>query len=202
MSENLIRKISEQKIFPIIRKDDPKQVLEIAQSLVDGGIKILEINVQNPNIFKAIEEVGKFADVCAGGIITSIQAEAAVASGAKILSSPIFSMNLVKFSKDHNIKYIAGTSTANEAYQAWKSRCNLIKIYPITAIGGSAYIENLLRPMPFLNMLPLGNVKLNEVKSYIKAGAKAVGVGRDFYEGYTLQEITERTKSILSELRC
>ena len=201
MKENLIKKLSEEKIFPVIRSKNAQNAIDTAKALIDGGIKVLEINVENPDIFKAIEEVSKSACVCAGGIITSIQAEAAIASGAKILSSPIFSMNLVKLSKDKRIPFIAGTSTANEAYNAWKARIPLIKIYPITAMGGAMYVEDLLRPMPFLNIMPLGNVKLNEVSSYIKAGAKVVGVGRDFYDGYSLSEITKRAKNIIEELK-
>ena len=201
MTENLIKMLSEEKIFPVIRSKDAQNAIDTAKALIDGGIKVLEINVENPEIFKAIEEVSKAACVCAGGIITSIQAEAAIASGAKILSSPIFSMNLVKLSKDKRIPFIAGTSTANEAYNAWKARIPLIKIYPITAMGGAMYVEDLLRPMPFLNIMPLGNVKLNEVSSYIKAGAKVVGVGRDFYDGFTLTEITKRAKNIIKELK-
>ena len=49
--------------------------------------------------------------------------------------------------------------------------------------------------------LLLGNVKLDEVHSYIKAGASVVGVGRDLYEGRSLSEITARAKNILSELK-
>ena len=110
-------------------------------------------------------------------------------------------MNLVKISKNEKIPYIAGTSTANEAYSAWKARIPVIKIYPITAMGGVQYIEDLLRPMPFLNVLPLGNVKLNEVNDYIKAGACAVGVGRDFYDGFNYNEITKRAKRVLTDIR-
>ncbi len=201
MSENLINLLSEEKIFPIIRSNDPQNAVNIAKALIDGGIKVLEINVENPKIFSAIEEVSKSAHVCAGGIITSMQADAAIISGAKILSSPIFSMNLLKLSKDKRIPFIAGTSTANEAYNAWKARIPLIKIYPITAMGGAMYVEDLLRPMPFLNIMPLGNVKLEEVRSYIDAGAKVVGVGRDLYEGYSYSEITKRAKKVIEELK-
>lgn len=201
MSENLINLLSEEKIFPIIRSKDPQKAVDIAKALIDGGIKVLEINVENTKIFKAIEEVSKYADVCAGGIITSMQADASILSGAKILSSPIFSMNLLKLSKDKRIPFIAGTSTANEAYNAWKARIPLIKIYPITAMGGAMYVENLLRPMPFLNIMPLGNVKLEEVHSYIDAGAKAVGVGRDLYDGYSYSEITKRAEKVIKELK-
>ena len=201
MTENLIKLLAEEKVFPIVRNRDPKIALDIANALIEGGIKALEINVETPSIYKVIEEVSKSAYVCAGGVITSMQADAAILSGAKILSSPVFSMNLVKISKDKQIPYIAGTSTANEAYNAWKARIPLIKIYPITAMGGAMYVEDLLRPMPFLNIMPLGNVKIDEIRSYINAGASVVGVGRDFYENYSLNEITKRVKKALKELK-
>ncbi len=201
MNENLIKSLSDEKIMPILRCPDYLKTVDMAMALIEGGIKILEINVQNISIYRAIEEISKHAVVCAGGIITSLQAEAAILSGAKILSSPIFSMNLVKISKDKEIPYIAGTSTANEAYNAWKARIPLIKIYPVTALGGAMYIEDLLRPMPFLNVMPLGNVKIDEISSYIKAGASVVGIGRDFYDGYSLAEITVRAKKVIKELK-
>ena len=201
MNENLIKVLKEEKILPIVRSSNPNTVSEIAKALIEGGVKVLEINVENSMIYKVIEEISKYASVCAGGIITSIQADAALASGAKILSSPVFSMNLVKISKDKEIPYIAGTSTANEAYNAWKARIPLIKIYPITAMGGAMYIEDLLRPMPFLNVMPLGNVKIDEAVSYINAGAAAVGIGRNLYEGYSFHEITQRTKKVLKDLK-
>lgn len=201
MKENLIKLLSEEKILPILRNKDVDAVIDSAKALIDGGIKIIEINIENPSIYRAVEEISKYATVCAGGIITSMQAEAAILSGAKILSSPIFSMNLVKISKDKEIPFIAGTSTANEAYNAWKARIPLIKIYPITAMGGAMYIEDLLRPMPFLKVLPLGNVKLDEIHTYLEAGASVVGIGRDFYDGFSLSEITSRAKRVIKELK-
>lgn len=201
MNKNLIKSLSEEKILPIIRNSDPQKVIDTAKALVDGGINFVEINLENPSIYKALNEVSKFATVCAGGIITSMQADAATMSGAEILSSPIFSMSLVKIAKAKQIPYIAGTSTANEAYTAWKARIPLIKIYPITAMGGVMYVEDLLRPMPFLNIMPLGNVKIEEAASYIDAGASVVGIGRDLYAGYSYSEITARAKRVIKDVR-
>ena len=201
MVENYIAQIARDKVYPIIRCKDGEQTVEIAKAIIDGGIKVLEINVESPAIFEAIQEISKYATVCAGGIITSTQAEYAFKCGAKLFASPIFQMNLVKISKNLQIPFIAGTSTANEAYTAWKSRIPLIKIFPADAMGGIEYIENILRQMPFLNLMPTGSVKLHDVVSYLKAGAKAVGVGRDFYLGFTPKEITARTKEILNEVR-
>ncbi len=201
MKENIIKTLSTEKIFPVLRNLDKQKTIDTAKALIEGGIKILEINVENPTSFEAIAEISELATVCAGGIITSLQAKAAMDYGAKIISSPIFHTNLVKFSKDKQIPYIAGTSTANEAYNAWKSRISLVKIYPVTPMGGALYIKDLLRPMPFLNVIPLGSVQLTQAKDYLDAGALAVGIGRDLYENLSYNEITTRIKKALNELK-
>lgn len=199
-NDTLIKIMREQKIFPVLRGKDKVKMVETVRALAKAGIKIVEINIDSPEIFEAIEEISNEIIVCAGGIITSFQADVAIQVGAKVFSSPIFQTNLLKISKSRKIPYIAGTSTANEAYDAWKSRISLIKLYPITAMGGTMYLEDILRPMPFLNIMPAGNIKLSQVKDYIKAGATAVAVGRDIYEGFTPEEITQRVKSVLKEL--
>ena len=201
MNINLIEKLSENKVFPIIRSREPQVVIDTAKALIDGGLDIMEINVETPQIFNAIRELSKDAIICAGGIITSMQAQASLEAGAKLISSPIFQTNLLKISKDKKLPFIAGTSTANEAYNAWKARIPVVKIYPITAMGGVQYIENLLRPMPFLNVIPQGNVKLEEVKDYIEAGAIAVGIGRHLTVADSYREITERTKNLLEQFK-
>lgn len=201
MSENFTELIKRTKIYPIIRSKNPDEAIEIARALCDGGIKVIEMNIEHPEIYSAIHEVSKFAHVCAGGIITSLQADAAFESGAELFSSPIFQMSLIKISKNKRVPFIAGATTANEAYNAWKARIPLIKLFPTEAMGGVLYVNDILRQMPFLPLMPMGNIKLNEVVKYIKAGAIAVGVGRDFYQGFSPKEITLRTREILREIK-
>ena len=201
MNVNLIDKLSQNKIYPIIRNSDPNEVYNIANALYDGGADVIEITIENPKVFNVIKEQSKNMIICAGGIITSIQAQTAIECGARIISSPIFQQNLVKISKDRQVPFIAGTSTANEAYNAWKARIPIVKIYPVTAMGGIEYIENLLRPMPFLNVIPQGDVELKDVKGYLDAGALAVGLGRHLTNAETYEQITIRTKELLESLK-
>ena len=201
MNINFIEKLSQNKVLPIIRSKNPQDVVNKAYALLEGGLDIMEINVESPKVFNAIKTISKDAIVCAGGIITSMQFDAAIDSGAKLISSPIFQKSLLKMTKDQRVPYIAGTSTANEAYNAWKSRIPVAKIYSISAMGGVEYIENLLRPMPFLKVIPQGNVKLDEVPAYIEAGAIAVGVGRHLTVADDYKEITKRTKQLLERLK-
>lgn len=201
MNVNLIDKLSENKVIPIIRNKNPQSAYETAKALIEGGLDVLEITTENPQIFNVIKELSNDAIICAGGIITSVQAQIAIDSGAKFFSSPIFSKNLVKISKDRQIPFIAGTSTANEAYKAWKARIPIVKVFPVTALGGINYIENILRPMPFLNVIAQGDVKLNEIKRYISAGALAVGIGRNLTACGSYEEIVRRTKELKASLK-
>lgn len=201
MNKNLIQVLSEEKIYPIIRESNPQKAKEIADALIAGGIKVLEINVENSQIYDVISEVSKKAVVCAGSIITTWQANAAFNAGAKMFSSPIFQFNMVKISKNIGVPFIAGATTANEAYNAWKARIPLIKIFPTTAMGGVQYIEDILRQMPFLNVMPMGNIKCDEVKDYINAGARVVGIGRDLCRKSDVSEITDSAKILLSSVR-
>lgn len=201
MNKNVMDLIEEEKIYPIVRSKNAQDAIDIAHALIDGGIKIIEIVVENPSLYDAIDEISKNAVVCAGGIITQQQAEQAIESGAKLFSSPIYKMNLIKISKNRKMPFIAGASTPNEAYEAWQGRVPLIKIFPVTALGGVQYIEDMLRPMPFLNIMPMGHVKLKDVPAYIEAGAKAVGVGRDFYENKSFAEITQNAKDVIKSIK-
>ena len=201
MNINLIEKLKKNKVYPIIRSTDPEEIKRTAQAIIKGGLDVIEITVGNSKIYNAIEELSSKAIICAGGIITTVQAQVAIDCGVKMISSPVFSTSLVKISKDRHIPFIAGTSTANEAYRAWQARIPIVKIFPVTAMGGVEYIENMLRPMKFLNVIPQGDVKLNEVKAYINAGATAVGIGRNLTAGFSCEEITQRTRQLLDSLK-
>ena len=103
-------------------------------------------------------------------------------------------MGLVKLSSGYKTPLVLTATTPNEAYQAWQARIPLIKIYPIKDLGGAGYIEELLRPMSFLNVMPTGSIKVDNIKDYLKAGATAVGLGRALYLNKTYNEIKETAK--------
>ena len=61
-------------------------------------------------------------------------------------------------------------------------------------MGGAEYIEDILRPMKFLNIIAAGSIKIDDIPAYLKAGAKAVGLGRAIYKDADYNEITKRAK--------
>ena len=58
----------------------------------------------------------------------------------------------------------------------------------------------MVKPMPFLNVLPCGFVKTEEVKNYLEAGAYAVGVGRNLYNKNSYEEIVETVKNVIASI--
>jgi 2-dehydro-3-deoxyphosphogluconate aldolase / (4S)-4-hydroxy-2-oxoglutarate aldolase len=46
--------------------------------------------------------------------------------------------------------------------------------------GGATYLKHVLAPLPFLELLPTGGLGLADVKPYLEAGARAVGLGAPF----------------------
>ena len=100
MNINLLDKLKENKVFPIIRSKDPEQIIKTSRAIIEGGLDVIEINVGDSKVYNAIEKLSKDAIICAGGIITSLQAQIAIDCGAKIISSPVFSTSLVKISKE------------------------------------------------------------------------------------------------------
>lgn len=195
----LLDKIISEKIYGIIREDDTARAIEIAQAYIEGGIKVLELNCP----LDVCEKISKIDNVIVaqGGIITTQQAHKALEAGAKVIASPIFQTNLTRFASCYSAFLIPSVTTPNEAYNAWQARMPLIKIYPVAEMGGVEYIREMVKPMPFLNLLPCGFVKINEVVDYLKAGAKAVGIGRELYAKDNYKEIVEATKNVVEMVR-
>ena len=139
---NLLEGIKYEKIYGIIREDDPERAYEIAQAYYEGGIRFIEFN-------SPIEATQKFAKldkgvVIQGGIITAAQAHMALEAGAKMISSPIFQNSLVRLATCLKINLIPSITTPNEAYSAWKARIPLIKVYPVNEMGGVEYIREMI----------------------------------------------------------
>lgn len=186
--------IKQEKIYGIIREDDPKKALELASAYIEGGIKVLELNCPI-EVTKTLAKTE--AIIAQGGIITTQQAHLALENGAKIISSPIFQTNLIRFASCYQAFLIPSVTTPNEAYSAWRARMPMIKIYPVAEMGGVEYIKDMVKPMPFLNLLPCGFVKIDEVVEYLKAGAKAVGVGRELYAKESYTQIVQTAKELV-----
>ncbi len=192
-----INQICAEKLFAVLRMQEPNKTEDIINALSEGGINIIEIVIENPEMVEILSKITKRKTrpmIMAGGIITQRQAQIAIDAGADVIVSPVFQMNLVRLCKSQQIPLIMTATTPNEAYSAWKARTQLIKISPANPMGGAEYIEDILRPMKFINIIAAGSIKIDDITSYLYAGAKAVGIGRALYKNASLEEIKQRAR--------
>lgn len=198
---NPIEFIIKNKIYAVVRGEDPDSVIQIANAIIEGGIKAIEITVEKGALLPAIQELSRNKDVVisAGGIITAKRAQEAIESGAQIIVSPVLQNGLIKYCVGVGVPHIATVTTQNEAYMAWKARIPLIKISPAKSMGQVTYLEDLLRPMPFLKLMPAGGITHETFIDYLNAGAAAVALGRCLYKDISLEE-TKRRATLATEI--
>ena len=119
---NPIQQIIEQKVYAVVRVNNPKEAIRISKALVRGEIKIIELMIENAELIKAVEELKKTENIllAAGGIITERQATIAINAGADIIVSPIFQMNLVRLCKSRKIPLLMTATTPKRLMQPGK----------------------------------------------------------------------------------
>ena len=191
---NIFRYIQKKKICAVIRVNKPEECLKIAEALYDGGIRIIEI-VLNPDLQAQVVEKLKEKQglvIIAGGIITAREAISLIDAGIISISSPVLQTNLIKLCSSRGVNICCTVSTAHEAYTAWKYRLPIIKLHPAEALGGAIYVKEILKTMPFLNIVAAGGIEIKEIEDYIKAGVLGVCIGRDFY--YNLNPVEDYDK--------
>ena len=200
---NPIEFIAKNKIYAVVRGENPDRVIEIAEAIIEGGIKAIEVTVEKGALLSAVKELSKYKNlvVTAGGIITAKRAQEAIDNGAQIIVSPVLQNGLIKYCVGAGVPHIATVTTQNEAYMAWRARIPLIKISPAKSMGQVTYLEDLLRPMPFLNLMPAGGITHETFVDYLKAGAAAVALGRCLYRDIPLEETKRRAAIAVENLK-
>jgi 2-dehydro-3-deoxyphosphogluconate aldolase/(4S)-4-hydroxy-2-oxoglutarate aldolase len=97
---------------------------------------------------------------------------------------------------------IPGALTPTEVITAWQAGADYVKIFPCSAVGGASYLKSLLAPFPELRLIPTGGVTLQTAADFLKAGARALGVGTDLVNPRAIEEgkpekVTETARAYL-----
>jgi 2-dehydro-3-deoxyphosphogluconate aldolase/(4S)-4-hydroxy-2-oxoglutarate aldolase len=136
--------------------------------------------------------------VGAGTVLDEKQAAACIAAGAQFLLSPSLNLDVVRHANEAGIAVIPGAFTPTEIVTAWKAGADMVKVFPVSAGGGPAYIKAIRAPLPQIELVPTGGVTLETASAYIQAGASALGVGSDLADAKALKE--GRTDSIVKRV--
>lgn len=202
-----LSEITDNRIIAIIRGLPPRHVLEVAQALYAGGIRVLEITMNSEEPLDAIRKVTEtFGDrlvVGAGTVLDTKMAAAAVAAGARFVLSPIVERDVIQVTKDLGAVSIPGAYTPTEIYTAFKWGADLIKVFPATSPG---YIRELAGPLPQIPLLPTGGITPQNINDYQDAGAVGFGIGSALVNAkqpitaQSLEAITEKARQFVAAI--
>jgi 2-dehydro-3-deoxyphosphogluconate aldolase/(4S)-4-hydroxy-2-oxoglutarate aldolase len=157
-------------IIPVVKIDDAGKALPLVHALVAGGIPCVEITFRTAAGEEAIRNISKDSPevlLGAGTVLTSEQAERAVAAGAKFIVSPGFNPRVVSYCKNRGIPIIPGCSNPSDMELAIEFGLDTVKFFPAEQIGGLDYIKAVSAPYPQLKFIPTGGINQNNIARYI-----------------------------------
>ena len=183
MSETTQQIIERVGLIPVLRAKSVAQGRAVVDAMVAGGVTVVEVTMTVPGAIDLIKELQKAYGATlllgSGTVTTADQAQATIDAGAEFVVSPSLHPEVIAKTKANKKISCPGALTPTEAITAWDAGADYVKIFPCSAVGGASYLKSLLAPFPHLKLIPTGGVTLDTAASFIKAGARALGVGSD-----------------------
>ena len=207
--------IKKEKIVAIARRVDVEHILDTAQALYDGGIKLLEITFDQSSencisdTTKSIELVkelmGDKMFVGAGTVLTIEQVKAAKRAGADFTLSPNTDIAIIKEVKNQGMICIPGALTPSEIMDAWNAGADIVKLFPAGNFGVS-YVKAILGPISHVPLMAVGGVGANNIREFLENGFCSCGiesniVRNDLIAAGKYAEIEQITKEFILNIR-
>ena len=210
LMDNWLKLLRQHKAIAVIRCDDFELAYKMAQSVVAGGINLIEITWDCDRPAQLIAQLRSDFPQCTigtGTILNLRQLNSAIDAGAEFAFSPCYDPRLLNTAlHDRQIPFIPGIFTPTEAVNAWQQGAKVVKVFPIKSLGGAEYIKCLQGPLGHIPMIPTGGVTVVNAVKMIAAGAIAVGISSNLFPPQAIAEhnwchIINRTKSLVTALQ-
>lgn len=176
------QKLYDIGLIPVIKIDDPEAAVPLARALCDGGLPAAEITFRTACAADAIRRITEaFPDmlVGAGTVLTTEQADAAVAAGAKFIVSPGLNPRVVSHCIERGIPMLPGCSSPSDIETALELGLDTVKFFPAEAAGGLPMLKAMSAPYGNVRFMPTGGINETNLLSYLKFG-KIIACGGSF----------------------
>ncbi|MFT0534054.1 bifunctional 4-hydroxy-2-oxoglutarate aldolase/2-dehydro-3-deoxy-phosphogluconate aldolase [Castellaniella hirudinis] len=162
--------LAHSPVMPVIVVHDTATAVELARTLVAGGIRSLEITLRSPAALDAIRAIGDQvpdALVGVGTVRTPQQLDSALQAGARFGVSPGLTAALAQAARQSGIPFLPGVATVSEAMQAAEWGFAVQKLFPAEAIGGVPLLQAWRGPLPDLAFCPTGGIHAGNAADYL-----------------------------------
>lgn len=205
----VLHQINEHKVCAIVRGVPKTEIKPLAEALIEGGIKVIEVTFNTEGASEMIETLCEFYPddfiVGAGTVLDEETARIAILSGAKFVLSPNLNVDVIKMCKRYNVLAVPGVATPTEAMHAWENGAHVVKVFPAGVLGAD-YIKQLKGPLNQIDMMAVGGVNISNINEFLSKGASSVGIGGDLVNAELVsqgnfEEIKNRAKAFVEAAR-
>ena len=182
----ILEALKKYKIVAICRGVATKDILQTAQALYDGGIRMMEVTFNQKaadpiaetaaSISLLNEKMGDKMYFGAGTVMTPEQVDAAVDAGAKYIISPNYSPAVVKRTLERGAISMPGCLTPSEVVSAYEAGAHVVKLFPAGNLG-IGYIKAVMAPISHIPLVAVGGINAANMKDFLDLGIMGLGIG-------------------------
>lgn len=204
----ILQRIYEIGIVPVIAIDDAEKAVPLAKALVRGGLPAAEVTFRTAAAEEAIKRIVAEVPemlVGAGTVLTKEQADRAIAAGVKFIVSPGFNPEITRYVIDKGMLMMPGTATPGEMEQAMSMGLSVVKFFPAEQNGGVAKLKAVAGPYSNLRWMPTGGVNEKNLLDYLSF-SKIIACGgtwmvkKDLIETENWDEIERLTRQAVQTM--
>ena len=158
-------------VIPVIVINHVDEAVPIAEALVEGGIKVLEVTLRSDCALEAIEQIARkvpSAIVGAGTLRTDADATNAKIAGSQFAVSPGYTPAMGGICKHIDLPLLPGVSTGSEVMQANNDGFDFLKLFPAVAVGGINLLKGFNGPFSNIQFCPTGGITIDSAPDFLK----------------------------------
>jgi 2-dehydro-3-deoxyphosphogluconate aldolase / (4S)-4-hydroxy-2-oxoglutarate aldolase len=159
--KNTLELISHGPVIPVIVLQRVEDAVPMAQALVAGGVRVLEVTLRTPVGLACIEAIARQvpeALVGAGTIRSAADARAAKSAGSLFGVSPGYTAAVGAACREIGLPLLPGVATSSEVMAAQADGIHFLKFFPATAAGGLPMLKAFAGPFPDVVFCPTGGI--------------------------------------------
>jgi 2-dehydro-3-deoxyphosphogluconate aldolase/(4S)-4-hydroxy-2-oxoglutarate aldolase len=178
-----VRSIAEafpNRLCGVLRTENAEAGFQACLAAIEGGVQSIEITKTVPSCFELIKGLiattfGRYP-VGVGTVWDPGAVREAKAAGASFVVTPVLLPEVADACRQEDMLCVLGALTPTEIYQARLAGAALVKVFPISPVGGPRYIEALNGPLAGVPFWVSGGVAIEDVGAYLRLGVKVVGL--------------------------
>ncbi len=162
-------------VIPVLVIDDAAHARPIAEALVKGGLRVLEVTLRTATALDVIAEMAKVdgAIVGAGTVLNEAQLESAVNAGSQFIVSPGLTEPLGRAAIQSGIPFLPGTANAGDIMRGLDLGLARFKFFPAMSSGGLPALKSLASVFGSIRFCPTGGITLETAPQWLAEPAIA-----------------------------